>query len=160
MEQRNENAMERMKKNINAVISTIILGGNIVPESYKANYENLLRLLLQHQKHKGYLFYISPAALYNKRHFKKQQMEYKKFYTSFTGYLFDEKKLFDNYVGSQIKNLKVFFNWLKHDYGIHIGEFYKKYYVWKEEIPEPEIGYYLWFRPPINSKFQLKIRKQ
>jgi hypothetical protein len=152
--------MERMKKNINAVISTIILGGNIVPESYKANYENLLRLLLQHQKHKGYLFYISPAALYNKRHFKKQQMEYKKFYTSFTGYLFDEKKLFDNYVGSQIKNLKVFFNWLKHDYGIHIGEFYKKYYVWKEEIPEPEIGYYLWFRPPINSKFQLKIRKQ
>ncbi|WP_146105184.1 tyrosine-type recombinase/integrase [Nonlabens xylanidelens] len=56
-----------------------------------------------------------------------------KFYTSFTTYLY-KNGCHDNYVGSQIKILKTVFNFLKNNEGLNVGQFYKNFYVRKEEV--------------------------
>ena len=59
---------------------------------------------------------------------------WKRFYQQFTDYLYKDCGHFDNYVGQNIKNIRVFFNYLNKDLGLGVGDFYKKFYVRKEEI--------------------------
>lgn len=60
---------------------------------------------------------------------------YKEFYSSFTDFLYDEKKYFDNFVGVNIKCLRIFFNYLEQDRTISIGNYHKSFFVPKEDIP-------------------------
>lgn len=60
---------------------------------------------------------------------------WKKFYRAFTDYLYNEIKCFDNYAGSNVKNIRVFFNYLNKDLGLGIGEFHKLFYVRRESTP-------------------------
>lgn len=60
---------------------------------------------------------------------------YKKFYKSFTGYMYDRKKYYDNYVGLIIKCLRSFFNYLEEDRNIGVGTFHRSFFVPVEEIP-------------------------
>lgn len=70
----------------------------------------------------------------NKRLFDAEKKYWKKFYTDFTGFLY-QKGCFDNYVGSVIKVIRIFFNYLNKEIGIKTGDFYKAFYVCKEEVP-------------------------
>jgi integrase len=60
---------------------------------------------------------------------------YKKFYKSFTSYMYDKKKYFDNYVGLIIKCLRSFFNYLELERNVSVGSYHKTFYVPQEEIP-------------------------
>ncbi len=51
-----------------------------------------------------------------------------------TNFMYNEKKLYDNYVGQNIKNLRTFFNWLNNFLNIHTGYSYKRFYVRNEQI--------------------------
>ena len=67
------------------------------------------------------------------RDFVREKKFWQQFYFDFTSFLYS-KGGYDNFVGSQIKNLKVFLKHVETEYGIYIGSFYKKFYVLKEEV--------------------------
>lgn len=60
---------------------------------------------------------------------------YRKFYSAFTKFLYDEKNFFDNYMGTTMKGLRCFFNYLELDRRISVGSYHKSFFVPKEEIP-------------------------
>jgi integrase len=72
---------------------------------------------------------------YNKRIFIAERNYWKKFYTQFTDFLYNSKNCYDNYVGTVIKVIRIFFNFLNKDMSIQTGEFYKTFYVRREEVP-------------------------
>lgn len=59
---------------------------------------------------------------------------YRKFYNKLSTFLYTDLKQFDNYVGIQIKVLKVFFNYLKIEKLIDVGSYHNKFYPPKEDI--------------------------
>jgi len=69
-----------------------------------------------------------------KREIKSERIYWKRFYLSYTNFLY-QKGCFDNYVGTHIKIIRCFFNYLKLEKGIHTGEFHKSFYVRHETIP-------------------------
>lgn len=81
---------------------------------------------------------------------------YKSFYNDFTDFLYKDKDLFDNYVGTVIKVLRMFFNYLNTELHIGVGDFHKKFYTYKEETPivvlTPEQFNYLIYNKELESK--------
>lgn len=70
----------------------------------------------------------------SKRDFLIEKNYWKKFYNNFTNYLY-KKGLYDNSVGTSVKQLKVFLNYLKNEKNIDVSTFYKNFYVRKENVP-------------------------
>lgn len=82
---------------------------------------------------------------------------YKKFYQSFTDYMYNKLGYYDNYVGLIIKCLRSFFNYLNDDKSIAIGSFHKSFYVPVEEIPiialsQEQLNYIIY-----NEDFTAKV---
>jgi site-specific recombinase XerD len=99
-----------------------------------ANYYYALQYLQEFEAKAGAVLRIKLIAGTNKKLFDAEKKYWKKFYTDFTNYLY-QKGCFDNYVGSVIKIIRIFFNYLSKEIGIKTGEFYKSFYVCKEEVP-------------------------
>ncbi len=70
----------------------------------------------------------------NTRERKVEKNYWKKFYRKFTDYLYKEKKCFDNYVGSVMKTIRTFFNYVRRDLDIPIGEYHLLFYVRNEQV--------------------------
>lgn len=69
----------------------------------------------------------------NSREIKSEKSYWKKFYNNYTDFMY-KKGCYDNYVGTHIKIIRVFFNWLKEEKDIFTGDFHKKFYVRKEQV--------------------------
>lgn len=110
-------------------------GGKRISKGTLNNYSYTLNLLKEFESFKSKKIIIYPFKRNNKRLFASEKRKWLKFYRDFTDYLFDVKECYDNYVGLQIKNIKIFFNWLRDEKGIFTGDFHKHFHVWKEEIP-------------------------
>ena len=70
----------------------------------------------------------------NKRDIEGQKIYWKRFYKNFTDYLYNDLDCYDNYTGSVIKDVRTFFNYLITEKNIPIGNYHKKFYVYKEDI--------------------------
>jgi len=69
------------------------------------------------------------------RELLKEKNYWKRFYFRFTEFMYSKRNCHDNYVGSTIKLIRSFFNYLNYEKGINTGEYYKHFYVRGEEIP-------------------------
>ena len=98
------------------------------------NYIFTKRLLENYCRQKNFELRIKPVRYLNKREIETEKNYWKKFYKRFTDYLYQDCGHYDNYVGQTVKNLKLFFNYLNKELALGIGEFYKLFYVRKEEI--------------------------
>ncbi|MEP7264399.1 MAG: hypothetical protein ABI772_07875, partial [Bacteroidota bacterium] len=99
------------------------------------NYKYLRKLLSDFSIEKKFKLRIRSSVKFGKREFTVEKSYWKKFYKKFTDYLYNDLGHFDNYVGNNIKMLRVFFNYLNLESGVKAGEFHKSFYVRKEEIP-------------------------
>ena len=99
------------------------------------NYEYVLSYLKEYETFNRELLRIRIIPLQNKKLLLSEKKYWKSFYLGFTGYLYNKKDCFDNYVGSVIKTMRVFFNYLNRELSIPAGEFHKNFYVSKEDIP-------------------------
>jgi hypothetical protein len=99
------------------------------------NYNYVLQYLKEFQNKQEVILRIKVMSGYNKRTFTAERNYWKKFYSQFTDFLYSEKNCFDNYVGTVIKVIRIFFNFLNRDMSIQTGEFYKDFYICKEEVP-------------------------
>jgi len=59
---------------------------------------------------------------------------WKRFYKKYSDYLYSQN-CFDNYVGAHFKVIRTFFNYLKTEKGLFVGDFHKLFYVRTEDIP-------------------------
>jgi integrase len=64
----------------------------------------------------------------------KAKLYWQQFYFKFTDFLYKQGH-FDNYVGSIIKNIRVFFNYLNIELNFNVGNYHKNFHVPKEDIP-------------------------
>lgn len=105
------------------------------------------------------LYYVDRL---NTRELKTAQISSNKFYKSFTDYMYNELDYYDNYVGTVIKHLKSFLNYLNNELNLNIGNFHKFYYVYKEEIPiitlMPEQLNYLIYNNEFNQSINQTLR--
>lgn len=109
--------------------------GKQLRESSAENYKYLRKLLSDFVTEKKFTLRLRSAAKLSKRDFTSEKNYWKKFYKKFTDYLYNDLEYYDNYVGNNIKMLRVFFNYLNTEAGILTGDFHKNFYVRKEEIP-------------------------
>lgn len=71
---------------------------------------------------------------YNARDMERQKSYWKKFYQKFSDYLYNDLNCYDNYAGSVIKDIRTFFNYLITEKNLLIGNYHKKFYIYKEDI--------------------------
>lgn len=113
---------KRLKKNGTRINTNSI-------QNYKSVRLNLERFIDKEQ----FDWRISDASKLNKRELASEKNYWKKFYFAFTEYLYSNG-CHDNYVGTNVKILKTFFNYLKYEKDIPTGEFHKQFHVRKEDV--------------------------
>lgn len=83
------------------------------------------------------------------------------FYNTFTEYMYDTN-CFDNTVGTYIKHLRTFLKYLQISKHLHIGNYYKKFYVPKDPIPivslTKEQLNYLIYSKKLNNRLDEKLK--
>lgn len=114
---------KRLKKN----------GDRINPATI-ANYENTLRLLFEYSTAHSRELQIWELRGDNKREFEKAKKNYANFYRDFCSFL-SRASSSTNYIGHNLKIIRTFMGWCYSELGIHIGPFYKNFYVVKEDVP-------------------------
>ncbi|MES2778123.1 MAG: hypothetical protein V4722_28365 [Bacteroidota bacterium] len=107
--------------------------GKLIKPASIDNYHAALRLLRKFETNHKQVIIRNQEKLSQKEMIKERKY-WKQFYFNFTKYPYD-LGCFDNYVGSIIKCIRTFFNWLERDQLIAIGRFNKDFYVVKEDIP-------------------------
>ncbi|MES2545185.1 MAG: tyrosine-type recombinase/integrase [Bacteroidota bacterium] len=137
---------KRLKKN----------GERIKPGSID-NYGYALNNLIQFSTEAKFELRICDASKLNTRELQSEKIYWKKFYQKFTEFLY-KKGCHDNYVGANIKIIRVFFNYLKNDKDMFTGDFQRLFYVRKEEIEifvlSPEQLKFLIHDKPFELKLQ------
>ncbi|TRW27547.1 tyrosine-type recombinase/integrase [Flavobacterium zepuense] len=113
---------KRLKKN----------GERIKPQSIQ-NYYYVLQNLVQFSTEQKFELRLCDASKLNARELQSEKNYWKKFYQKFTDFLY-KKGCYDNYVGNNVKTIRVFFNYLKNDKDFNTGDFQRLFYVRKEEI--------------------------
>jgi integrase len=109
--------------------------GNKISTGTIVNYENTFRLLQQFSATQQMELRIRLFHRLNNRELIAEKNYWKKFYRRFTDHLYDDLDLYDGYVGSIIKNLRIFFNYLLTEKQLPVGQFHKQFFVPKEDIP-------------------------
>ncbi|MEJ7611056.1 MAG: hypothetical protein WKF88_07745 [Ferruginibacter sp.] len=109
--------------------------GSRIKNQTVRNYEYILDYLKEFEVIEDKPIRIKTINGTNKRIFLAEKKYWKKFYLGFTNYLYTKKAFHDNYVGMVIKIIRIFFNYLNKDLGIRTGEFYKDFYVSREDVP-------------------------
>ena len=113
---------KRLKKN----------GEKIKSQSIQ-NYKYVLNNLKKFSTEKDFELRICEASKLSKREYTSEKNYWKKFYKRFTEYLYTNG-CHDNYVGTNIKVIRTFFNYLKNDRDFHTGDFQRLFYVRSENI--------------------------
>jgi integrase len=102
--------------------------------------------------------YIDQNLTFNEKMVAKKY--YAKFYRAYTNFLYQKKDFYDNYVGSLMKLLRAFFNYLDGDKHIPVGSYHRSFYTPKEEIPIVALSVeqlqYIIFNEEFNKKIRLK----
>lgn len=106
--------------------------GNKIKASSQSNYKYLINLLNKFSNEKQFTLRIN-VNLKTQKQFEDEKKYWSEFYKQFTDYLYYDLNHYDNYVGSVIKLLKAFFNYLNNEKGINTGNFHKKFFVTHEE---------------------------
>jgi len=109
-------------------------GQKIKPQTIN-NYKYVLKLLKEFCEHTEFTLRIRSVHKLNKKQLTVEMNYWKKFYRRFSAFLSKNKGCYDNYIGMVFKNIRVFFNYLKKEKLLSVGEFHKSFYVRKEEIP-------------------------
>ena len=108
--------------------------GRRVRDSSIKPYVYLRKLLFDFSVKKNFPLHIYSVASLKKRELQAEKKYWARFYTEFTDYLYKDCDCYDNYVGSNIKRLRAFFNYLNEEKEMGVGSFHKKFYAHSEEI--------------------------
>jgi integrase len=97
------------------------------------NYRYVLHNLERFTGNSTFELRICDTTKLTKRERLSEKNYWKKFYKNFTNYLY-KNGCHDNYVGANIKMIRVFLNYLSYDKDIYTGDYHRLLYVRKEEV--------------------------
>ncbi len=100
-----------------------------------SNYRYSKLLLQKFCVAKKFELRIRNTKKLTQREIQAEKNYWSRFYKKFTDYLYNDCGHFDNYVGANIKNIRTFFGYLNKNLLLQTGDFYKQFYVRKEEVP-------------------------
>lgn len=110
--------------------------GRIIRKTTIKNYLALKKNLTDFSNEKGIVIRIRDYEQLGTARARIIERNYwRRFYFSFTEYLYQKCDLYDNYVGTQIKLLRAFFNYQNDEMNPSPGNFHNRFYVTSEEIP-------------------------
>lgn len=109
--------------------------GSRIKSQTVINYGYALKYLQEYETKTGIVLRIKKLSGNNQRAFIAEKKYWRTFYQTFTDFLYTTKNCFDNYVGSIIRIIRAFFYYLNKELGLTVGEFYKDFYVCREQIP-------------------------
>ncbi len=109
-------------------------GERVKPQTIE-NYRYVLGLVIDFTEHTKVSLRIKSARKLKKEQLAAEHRYWKKFYLQFSQFLAKQKGCHDNYIGMVFKNIRAFFNYLKKEKLLAVGEFQQHFYVRKEEIP-------------------------
>jgi len=98
------------------------------------NYSCLGKLLLLFSEKYDFPLRIKPLTKQDEKLIKDENRYWKEFYYLFTKFLYDDLGHYDNYVGTMIKLLRSFFNYLQLEKNMNIGNFHKKFHSPAQEV--------------------------
>ena len=137
-------------------------GNRIKPQTVD-NYVYVLRYLQEYEAMHATVLRIKVITNNNRRLLQAERNYWKKFYLQFTNFMYHKKNCYDNYVGTVIKIIRNFFNFLNKELDIATGVFYKSFYVCKEEIPIltllPEQLHFLITNQPFDDGLNKSLKK-
>ena len=107
--------------------------GRKIKEASIKNYEFALFYLKEYERHLGTEILIRSFKAHLKKEWLREKKFWQMFYFNFTEFLY-KRGNYDNFVGAQVKLIKVFLKYVETEYGIYLGSFYKQFYVLKEEV--------------------------
>ncbi len=110
------------------------------------HYEVVKNELQRFQIQTGFIIRLRVHTRFNARELNSEATYWKRFYKKYSDYMYALGN-YDNYVGAHFKILRTFFNYLKNDKGLYIGDGHKAFYIRNENIPitvlTPEQLYFL-----------------
>jgi len=109
-------------------------GNRIKPQTID-NYAYVLGYLREYEQFQQITLRIKVIRSNNRRILSAERNYWRKFYLGFTNFLYSKKNCYDNYVGTVIKIIRVFFAFLNKEMDIVTGHYYKNFYVCREETP-------------------------
>ncbi len=125
-------------------------------------YEFLQNYLIEYCADQNFTLRLIPVNRLTQRDLMREKKYWDKFYLGFTNFLYDEKNCFDNFVGTQIKLIRAFFNYLEEEKSIAVGSFHKRFYARNESIPiialEPAQLDFLINNPDFRSKLPPRLQ--
>lgn len=137
-------------------------GNRIKPQTLD-NYVYVLRYLKEYQEIHQTILRIKVIKGQNRFLLLAERNYWKKFYMQFTTFLYQQKNCFDNYVGTVIKVIRNFFGFLNTELDIITGQYYKSFYVCREEIPVltllPQQLHYLITNMPFEEGLSKTLKK-
>lgn len=108
--------------------------GKKLNEGTLKNYRYTFNLLKDFFSNKNFDLRLRSVQKLNKRENKIEKNYWKKFYKKFSDYMYDDLNFYDNYVGTNFKIIRVFFNYLNDELTLNVGNFHRSFYVHKENI--------------------------
>ncbi|MBI4930866.1 MAG: tyrosine-type recombinase/integrase [Bacteroidetes bacterium] len=108
--------------------------GEIILPSTIENYTGLRKLLNDFSVQKNFPLRIRSTHKLHARELQTEKNYWEKFYKKFVDYLYDDLDNYDNYVGSRMKLLRAFFNFINIKYLINTGGFQKLFVGRSEQI--------------------------
>ncbi|HEY1040511.1 MAG TPA: hypothetical protein VGF30_13950, partial [Bacteroidia bacterium] len=128
--------------------------GKRIREGSIENFELVYKLLIKFRDRKNFDLKIIIVSGEVDAHYLETKNYWKKFYTEFTDFLYNDLDCYDNYVGQTIRTLRTFLNYLSNDLHLSIGNFHKSFYIPKEDIAivalSPEEMNYLIYNDTLN----------
>ena len=109
--------------------------GRKLSEGSIVSYKYVERILKRFSEERKFPLQIRSVRKLTSRQMIVERNYWRKFYKNFTEYMYSSCGYYDNYVGHNIKTLRVFFNYLNKDLLLNVGDFHKSFYVRKENIP-------------------------
>ena len=109
-------------------------GELIKPQSVN-NYNYTFNLLQEFEQLYEYPLRIKEYSRLNSRERVSEANYWKKFNQKFMNYLYSYRKVYDNYAGTVVKQIKAFFRYVNNERLIDTGPYYKSLKAMKEEVP-------------------------
>ena len=97
-------------------------------------YTSLRKSLYDFSIKKKFPMNITSLKYANRREINAEEKYWNRFYKEYTDYLYEDCDCYDNYVGSNIKRLRTFLNYLNNPKKMEIGSFHKNFYCHSEDI--------------------------
>jgi len=126
------------------------------------NYGCILLLLKKFEAASGTKVLIRPKESYTRKQAIAEKQYWKLFYFNFTTYMYTNG-CYDNYVGSAIKCIRAFFNYLEQDLLMPVGKFHEDFYITRQEVPivtlEPKHLQFLIYNKAFENSLPRFLRK-